>query len=203
MQLLRCFFLSNCDDKADLNVKVETVTIYEAIENNGSYSKGKIKTKYSIGFHPNGSQHFFVGLVGYEGTKDTSFYEPKIPNQTKKEGNKSFIYTPNNEMMGVLVEKGDTTFFYTGEDLENPDSYEVKDGMGRVIARYEYLLGDMKTFTEAKYNDVNLCTYAIMVIDYIPTSYDLKFYNEIEIAQKTVERREIQIYEAEYEYYLK
>ncbi|WP_157359802.1 hypothetical protein [Algoriphagus mannitolivorans] len=191
----------SCKQSENKALKTETITIYEAIENNGKYSKGNINTKYSLGFHPNGSQRFFAGLVGYEGTKDTTFYEESKQNEVKKEGNKSFIYSPSNELIGVYVEKSDTSFFYLGESFDRPDSYEIRDNKGRLKSRYEYILGELRTYTNAIFNDQNLCTYAILEVDYIPTGVDSLIYNEIELAKRRVEKRKKLIYEAEYTFY--
>lgn len=60
---------------------------------------------------------------------------------------------------------------------------------------------EKKTYTQAKYNKYGACTYAVIHVDYEPSNLYKKYYSELEIAKKRTEKKEISIFEAEYEYY--
>lgn len=182
-------------------LKTETITEYSAKTELGELVKGEINSKYSIGFYPNGTQEFFVGLIGYSPNNDTTKYEERIPNRTEKIDNKTFIYNQKDELSGVTVEKGDTIFYYNADDLENPSNYSVFDKKKRLIVQAEFLRREKKTYTKAKYNKHGACTYAVIQVDYEPSSFDKKYYSELEIAKKRADRKETIIFEAEYEYY--
>lgn len=190
--------LSCSTDKS--NLKNETLTEYSTKKELGEIVKNGIKTKYSIGFHPNGAQKFFVGLVGYSPNNDTTRYEQKEPSETKKVDNKTFIYNSKKELLGVSIEKGDTVFFFNANDLENPSNYSIYNKK-RLVAEVEFLFGTKKTYTQAKYNKYGACTYAIIQVDYEPSNLDKKYSSEIELAKKRAEKQETIIFEAEYEYY--
>jgi hypothetical protein len=192
-----CFACSSEKPK----LKTETITKYLTKTELGELVKGEIESKYSIGFYPNGTQEFFVGLIGYSLNNDTTKYEVGIPNEIKKIDNKTFIYNSKDELLGVSVEKSDTVFFYQADDLENPSNYSVFDKKKRLIVETEFLMGEKKTYTQAKYNKYGACIYAIIQVDYEPSNFDKKYYNEIEIARKRAERKETTIFEAEYDYY--
>ena len=74
-----CFSCSNKTPK----LKTETITEYSAKTELGELVKGEINSKYSIGFYPNGTQEFFVGLIGYSSNNDTTKFEERIPNRTE------------------------------------------------------------------------------------------------------------------------
>jgi hypothetical protein len=181
-------------------LKTETVTEYSTKNELGELVKNKVKVRYSIGFYPNGTQKFFVGLIGYSTNNDTTKYKQVNPNETKKIDNKTFIYNSKKELLGVSIKKGDTIFFYNAADLENPASYSIFD-KERIKVEAEFLLGVKKTYTQAKYNKYGACTYAIIQVDYEPSNYDRKYSSEIELARKHVEKQETTIFEAKYEYY--
>ncbi|KKK59486.1 hypothetical protein LCGC14_3033900, partial [marine sediment metagenome] len=44
--------------------------------------------------------------------------------------NKTFYYDENNEVQTVLIRKGDTSFMYSGSDLDEPISYQIIDENG-------------------------------------------------------------------------
>ena len=182
-------------------LKTETITEYSVITELGELVKGEVNSKYSIGFYPNGTQEFFVGLIGYSSNNDTTKFEEKIPNRTEIIDNKTFIYNQKDELSGVTVEKGDTIFYYNADDLENPSNYSVFDKKKRLIVQAEFLMGEKKTYTNAKYNKYDACTYAVIQVDYEPSSFDKKYYSEIAIAKKRADKKETIIFEAEYEYY--
>ena len=181
-------------------LKTQTITEYSTKNELGEVVKNKVKLKYSIGFYPNGAQKFFVGLIGYSTNNDTTKYEEGKPNETKKIDNKTFIYNSKKELLGVSIKKGDTIFFYNATDLENPASYSIFD-KERLKVEVEFLLGVKRTYTQAKYNKYGACTYAVIQVDYEPSSFDKKYYSEIELARKRVEKQETTIFEAKYEYY--
>lgn len=196
---LTVLFLA-CSNKKPV-LKTETITVYSTKTLLGELVKGEISAKYSIGFYPNGTQEFFVGLVGYSSNNDTTKYEVGIPNEIKKTDNKTFIYNSKDELVGVSVEKGDTIFFYNAEDLENPSNYSVFDKKKRILVEAEFLLGEKKTYTQAKYNKYGACTYAVIQVGYEPSNFDKKYRSELEIAKKRAEKMETTIFEAEYTYY--
>lgn len=197
--ILTIFCLACSNKKSKQELKTETITKYSLKTELGELVKDEIKTKYSIGFYPNGSQKFFVGLIGYS-SKDTTKYQVKIPNEIKKTDNKTFIYNSENKLLGVTVKKNDTTFFYNGEYLESPSSYSVFDKKNRLLVE-SGSFNTKKTYTQAKYNKQNDCTFAIIKIDYEPSDFDKKYLSEIELAKKSVEKKETIIFEAEYHYY--
>ena len=199
ISILTVFCLACSTEKPKL--KTETITEYSTKTELGELVKGEIKSKYSIGFYPNGTQKFFVGQIGYSSNNDTTKYEEGILNEIKKNDNKTFIYKTKNELLGASVEKGDTIFFYEADDLENPSNYSVLDKEKRLRVQADFLMGKKKTYTHAKYNKYGACIYAIIQIDYEPSNFDKKYYSELELTRKRVEAKEATIFEAEYEYY--
>lgn len=182
-------------------LKTETVTEYSVETELGELVKGEINSKYSIGFYPNGTQEFFVGLIGYSQNSDTIKFDENTPGRTEIIDNKTFIYNQKNELSGVTVEKGDTIIYYNADDLENPSNYSVFDKKKRLIVQAEFLMGEKKTYTKAKYNKYGDCTYAVIRVDYEPNSFDKKYNSELEIAKKRADRKKILIFEADYDYY--
>lgn len=100
-----------------------TTTQYVAEENNGVWSKGEVIDKYSVGYYKNGSQKYFVRLIGFT-KNDTIFYEPSSAKSNKK-GRFEYFYDDKNEVTLVAEIRGDTTFSYSPHDLKEPNYISI------------------------------------------------------------------------------
>lgn len=175
-------FVFACTTKSS-QIKSMVVSEFSTKKELGELAKDKLEAKYSTGFYENGTQKFFVGLVGYSSNGDTTHYEQTVPLKKEKKGNKNFFYTNDGDLSYATVTKGDTTFFYLGNNLEESYQYNIHNGK-KLKIEVNLILGTKKTYTKAKYNKNGECISAIIIKDYID--------------KKT---NETIIYEAEYEYY--
>lgn len=191
--------LVSCN-KEEKQMKTRTITTYQTVYKSGEYVKSDIKSKYSIGFYLNGSQEFFIGLIGYGENKDTTKFEIEEPITFKEEGNKKFWYK-GSEFLFVDVFIRDTIFRYNNYDLESPNYYVICDSKERIIEEYEFTLRERKRYKNRKWNENGHLIYSIVEKEYVPNEFDKKIYTDIEISKKIVERREVLIQESEYTYY--
>lgn len=176
------------------------MTLYFTKEENGEILKNGIKQRYSTGFYENGTQKFFVGFEGYT-NKDSTHYEMKVPFTEKKEGNKTFYFGENEELIFSTKQVEDTLFTYYGLELDSPDSYKILGKNGHNVEDYDFLTNFRNRYRQPKFNNYGHLISAIMEKEYIPSRSDMLIYNEMEIDLKKAEERETLIIEFDLEYY--
>lgn len=164
---------------------------------NNQIIKDTLELEYEIGFDSTGKQTYFVGVVGYP-NNDTTW--SKTNYNKKKQGNKTFFYDKNNKLQTILIKKGDTTFIYSGKDLNEPISYQIHDKKGNTES-VDLLLGIKKEYKKRIFNKQGNLTYCIIKETYFPTEFDKKYLSKGERLKKEAEMLNTKIEENEYEYY--
>jgi len=145
-------------------MKTLTISEFSTKSELGEVVKDDLELKYSIGFYDNGSQKYFVGLKGYSSDGDTTHYDRKAPVKKEEKGNKTYFYAENGDIAQVSVTKGDTIYMYRGDDLEEAFRYEVYSNK-KLIVEADLISEVKRTYTKAKYNENNACTYAVIIED--------------------------------------
>lgn len=193
--------LISCNSEPPV-IKTITVSEYSTKVILNDITEDELFKKFSIGNYPSGEQKFFLGLVGYEHSrKDTSFFDISDSYIEKKQDNKTFVYSQDNELIGVYLDKKDTSFFFYGDDLEDFSSYTVFDSDRKIIAEWENGLQLKRTFKNAKYDKYGNCIFSLIEVEFEPNGFYKDFYSELELAKKKVETKKVLIYKAEIEYY--
>lgn len=127
------FSLISCSNNKDI-LKRQTLTRYHASNNNGSWEKGEIDIKWSIGYYTNKSMKYFVGLVGFSDNDSVLSAEGRI--ETKIKDGFEYRYI-NNELKNIYKRANDTVYEYPLESIEFPKSYYIyKDDI--IIEEYNY-----------------------------------------------------------------
>jgi hypothetical protein len=195
-------FLISCE-KSEIKIKTATYSYYEAVKTDGQFLKGNLNQKFSIGFNEDGTQKFFVGLVGYEGNGqlDTSWHDKKSQLIEKTVENKKFFYTDQNELTIVQEEKGDTTFTYDPKNLEFIQGYYIVDSKKRIVETFDSVFEEREIFTERKYNQEDLLIESLLIREYFPNQFSKKYKNEMEIAEKKARQNQKLILQIEYDYH--
>ena len=170
---------------------------YSAKTINNQIEKDSLQVEYEIGNDSNGNQTYFVGFVGYS-NNDTTWFQSKT--NKKEEGNKTFYYDENNEVQTVLIRKGDTSFMYSGSDLDEPISYQIIDENG-TKSRVDLSMGKKENYEDRVFDKQGNLTYYIIKETYSPTKYDKKYRSKGELLKKEAEMLKTNIVEIEYEYY--
>ena len=157
--LILSLTLFSCSKKKKYSIKILTKTEYSTKINGDVYVKDTIKSKYSMGYYPNGNQHFFVGLVGYD-NQDTTWLEdsPKdIILRVEKENNYTYHYK-NEELTSIAFKKNDTTFVYEPGFLNRPIYYWIEDLKG-TVEEHNYLLWKTRYYLNREFDKNGLPTF--------------------------------------------
>lgn len=178
-------------------IKKHRLKEYSTKAINHQIFKDSLKIEYEVGNDSNGKQTYFVGFVGYS-DNDTTWVEPW--ENKKEKGNKTFYYNENNEVQTVFVRKGDTSFLYSGTNLEEPISFQIIDDNGTKM-RVDLLMGKMEEYKDREFDQYGNLTFCIIEESYFPTEFDKKYRSKGDRLKKEAEMLITKIVENEYEYY--
>lgn len=184
---------------AKKQTKTIDVKIYSAVEDDGDWVKGEIKESYSTGFYDNGDQKYFIGFIGYS-ESDTLFFEKESLNTRKeKDGKFTYCYI-GDDISSIEEKKGDTIFYYSAEDLEEPTRYTVFESKERPIVFYYYDSNKKETILKRMKENKDEASFLVKIEKY-PKFYERKNMTEVEYNVYLKKNTEYQIIEEKYTYY--
>lgn len=198
--ILALAFLNSCSSdhsESSAIIKKYRIKEYSTKTINNEILKDSLKVEYVIGNDSTGNQIYFVGLVGYSGN-DTTWVQNT--GNTKEEGNKTFFYDENNEVQTVFIRQGDTSFIYSGTNLDEPISYLITDDKGTKV-RVDLGWDKKEEYINRVFDKQDNLTFYIIEETYFPTEYDKKYRSKGELLKKEAEMLNTKIVEIEYEYY--
>ena len=200
--ILALVFLKSCSSvpsESSAVIRKYRTKEYSTKTINNQVAKDSLKVEYEIGNDSNGNQIYFVGFVGYSSDNDTTWIQSK--DNKKEEGNKTFFYNENNEVQTVFIRQGDTSFIYSGTNLDEPISYQIRDDNGTKML-IDLVWGKKEEYKNRVFDKygVNL-TFYIIEETYLPTEFDKKHRSKGELLAKEAEMLNTKIIEIEYKYY--
>lgn len=189
-------FLITCQN--DVKIKSYTQTTYKAKFVNGEYTKDSIESKFTLGFYKEGSQKYFVGLVGFS-YSDTIFYEHHPKKEVKKDGY-NYIYKQDTLILITKIKK-DTTFYCSLENRELCLYYDIYDSHNRLIKSYNDSHKESREYINKKFDKYGRTVYAVIKIEQLPLFDDISQWAPKEIENYKSHHQKWEIQETEYKYF--